>query len=246
MFRRREEEPAGTQREPAWIRCKSMKMDGKEAFRRPAALRLGLLLAVVLFAASAWLVYRVVAGTGGSAVGAPMSAAGPEPPHETRRAEGVSAADAGDPSPEQRQERLISTMWWHREGVVDALELSSGQRRRMDAVLRPYLRQRAARGAPRLDNAEFLAALRAGDLEAARVIVERHGQRVAEVTVAEAGMMLDVLEQLRPEQHRRLAEAFPTILSARWLRRVGGQRHQAGPRRPAPAVPRGAPREASP
>lgn len=167
----------------------------------------------------------------------------PAPRHETPAAVAAPAAvegaagEAAAPPPHRRHVELIRQMWWNRPAVVEALALDAGQRRSMDARFADYLAARRDRRAGADDDGPgFRGALRAGDLDAARAWIERRGATAAAAATADARVMLDVLELLRPEQLERLRDELPQILDKPWFVALKGGR-SAPPRATREAAP---------
>jgi hypothetical protein len=119
--------------------------------------------------------------------------------------------------------------WWNDEKLATAAGIDVATRAAMDAMHEASL-QRRAELAEAIAEArrEYRDALRAEDLARARAAAQRRAEHVAQQSLAQQALTLDLLESLAPAQRRIVLEQFGRRiagdLDARMPQREGGGR----------------------
>lgn len=114
-------------------------------------------------------------------------------------------------------EPSFSRMWWNRPKHYEAVGLEPEQRRRMNERMLLYLNEQRASSRRNEAFKAFRRAITDGDFDLARDHTEELAAASSEPVMAQALMMVDVLEMLTPEQFERLTEENAGLLSGPWL-----------------------------
>ncbi|MEM6793507.1 MAG: hypothetical protein AAF725_05965 [Acidobacteriota bacterium] len=141
------------------------------------------------------------------------------PPPEEKAAEAAEA----------RFERVVASMWWHRDRFSELLDLSARQKSRMDSRCLESLRRRLRlRLEARAEAEVYREALAAGRFEEAGEAVEKLAVLASDLHVIEERMTLEVIALLGEAQREKLREAAPALLTMPWLKTLGPARPGAG------------------
>ncbi|MDA8016369.1 MAG: hypothetical protein MPN21_02875 [Thermoanaerobaculia bacterium] len=117
----------------------------------------------------------------------------------------------------ERMQATIDRMWWNREKHYVRVGLEPHQREKMNERVTEYLleQRQSTHRSDAFD--EFRTALIQRQYDTARQRAEALGHAYSVPVEAQARMMVDVLEILTPEQHRRLVDNKAGLLSGPWL-----------------------------
>ncbi|MEM1176842.1 MAG: hypothetical protein AAGM22_00740 [Acidobacteriota bacterium] len=127
------------------------------------------------------------------------------------------------------QHLVIDRIWWNREKYYGPIGLDEPLRAKMDVRLLDYLQEQGDDARQNEAYRAFRRAITDGEWAVARERIQNLGHAHVAPLQRQAAMMVDVLEMLDEEQHRRLTEDHAGLLAGPWLSARGirgGNRRQ--------------------
>lgn len=117
--------------------------------------------------------------------------------------------------------RATDRAWWNRDKLYKTLDLSTDQRREMDALLTSFIELTAElRPRQRSANESFASAAAEGKWQDARQAATLGIETSGAVGEAQIQLVLDVLTLLSDDQRSLVSEQFPHLLRPNWAMRT--------------------------
>lgn len=116
-------------------------------------------------------------------------------------------------------DRMLTLAWWNQPSMIDALDLGTEQRTKMNEVMDGYLSKWGPMSGKRADGkGRMIEAIIARDFETARRISDELAWAAAYFQASPSRLKVEVFALLSDEQMQKVIDEQPFLLRSKWIR----------------------------